>query len=182
MDGLGFRCNWECLQKRRGRRRGQNRRGGSSQAAGNIEREDRIFQVSLADEQVKLYTDALALANAQYEDIKINARAGTKSLSDELQSHQEVLTRMKQLRQAKADMATALLDLSAITGEEYKSAEFENMDSMLLRFEPYFEVKVERESSQPCRLHEICRCGRIREARLGLGAVAETPILGEILA
>jgi outer membrane protein TolC len=100
------------------------------------------FQVALSGEQVTLYSDALKLANAQYEDIRVNVKAGTKSRADELQAHQEVLARMKQLRQAQADMASALRDLSSVTGQEYDSVKLENIDSMLAKFEPYKELKL----------------------------------------
>ena len=109
-----------------------------------LEARESYFQATLAGEQVKLYTDALKLAQAQYDDIKINVQAGTKNLVDELQSHQEVLTRMRQLRQSKADTVSALVDLSAVTGKDYHEAEFESMDNMLLRFEPFITLKLNK--------------------------------------
>ena len=123
------------------------------------------FRVALAGEQVTLYADSLKLANAQYADIKINVRAGTRSLSDELSAHQEVLSRMKQLRQARADMASALRDLAAITGQDYTCdvsapmdarasgpfpdsvstpttiVKIESIDTLLDKFEPYAKTK-----------------------------------------
>ncbi|MFH1369192.1 MAG: TolC family protein [Elusimicrobiota bacterium] len=101
------------------------------------------FQLALAGEQVMLYADALKLSSAQYEDIRINVRAGTKSRADELKAHQEVLARMKQLRQTQADMASALSDLSALTGAEYAQPKLESLDSMLGRFEPYMDSKLD---------------------------------------
>jgi len=125
------------------------------------------FRVALAGEQVTLYADSLKLANAQYNDIKINVHAGTRSLSDELSAHQEVLTRMKQLRQARADMASALRDLAAITGKDYTCdvsapldaravsalpesvsgptsiVKLESIDSLLDKFEPYAKTKLD---------------------------------------
>ena len=124
------------------------------------------FRVALAGEQVALYADSLKLADAQYADIKINVRAGTRSLSDELSAHQEVLSRMKQLRQARADMASALRDLAAITGQDYPCdvsapvdaraagpfpesvsgptsiVKLESIDSLLDKFEPYAKTKL----------------------------------------
>lgn len=101
------------------------------------------FQVALAGEQAALYSDALKLAQVQYEDIKLNARAGTKSRADELQSHQEVLARMKQLRQAQADLVSALRDLSAVTGADCSDAKPESLDGLLARFEPYAASKLD---------------------------------------
>ncbi len=124
------------------------------------------FRVALAGEQVTLYADSLKLANAQYNDIKINVHAGTRSLLDELSAHQEVLTRMKQLRQARADMASALRDLAAITGQDYACdvsapldaraagtlpdsvsgptsiVKLESIDSLLDKFEPYAKTRL----------------------------------------
>ena len=125
------------------------------------------FRVALAGEQVTLYADSLKLANAQYNDIKINVHAGTRSLSDELSAHQEVLTRMKQLRQARADMASALRDLAGITGKDYSCdvsapldaraagalpepvsaptsiVKLESIDSLLDKFEPYAKTRLD---------------------------------------
>jgi len=95
------------------------------------------FQVALAGEQITLFSDALKLANAQYEDIKLNVRAGTKSLADNLKAHEEVIGRMKQLRQAQADMSYALSELSAVVGKDYTGVELESIDSMLAKFEPF---------------------------------------------
>jgi len=124
------------------------------------------FRVALAGEQVTLYADSLKLANAQYVDIKNNVHAGTRSLSDELSAHQEVLSRMKQLRQARADMASALRDLADITGQDYlcdvsapldarasgpfpesvsgptSIVKLESIDSLLEKFEPYAKTKL----------------------------------------
>jgi outer membrane protein TolC len=124
------------------------------------------FRVALAGEQVTLYADSLKLANSQYNDIKINVHAGTRSLADELSAHQQVLARLKQLRQARADMASALRDLAAITGQDYPGnisapldsrssgpypelvskatsiVKLESIDSLLERFEPYAKAKL----------------------------------------
>lgn len=100
------------------------------------------FQIALAGEQVALYADALKLANAQYEDIKLNVKAGTKSRVDELHAHQEVLARTKQLRQAQADLKSALTDLTAVTGKDYGEVKLESMDAMLAKFEQYGRAKL----------------------------------------
>lgn len=100
------------------------------------------FQIALASEQVTLYSDALKLSNAQYEDIKLNVRAGTKSRADELQAHQEVLARMKQLRQARADLQASLTELSSVTGTKYGDVKLESIDSMLSKYEPYRKAKL----------------------------------------
>jgi outer membrane protein TolC len=80
------------------------------------------FQLALAGEQMVLYADALRLSQTQYNDIHLQAAAGNKSRKDELSAHQDVLSRQKQLSQARADMASALRDLSGLTGVIYSSA------------------------------------------------------------
>ena len=78
-----------------------------------------FFQAGLAKEEVTLLSDALNLAQFQYQDIRINVKAGTKSRMDEISAHQEVLIKMRELRQARADLSAALNELSAITGISY---------------------------------------------------------------
>ena len=96
------------------------------------------FQVALASEQEELLSDALKLANAQYEDIKLNVKAGTKSRADELKAHQEVLARMRQLSQSKSDKASALRELSAVTGQTgYAGLKIESIDTLLGIFERF---------------------------------------------
>jgi outer membrane protein TolC len=60
--------------------------------------------------------DSLKLAQAQYKDIHLREKAGASSRIDTLASHQEVLNRRRQLRQAQADLANALGALFTITG------------------------------------------------------------------
>ena len=100
------------------------------------------FRVALSKEQVTLYSDALKLANSQYEDINLNVSAGTKSLADKLKSHQEVIGRTRQLRQAEADLEIALRDLSAAAGNDCSGVELESINSLLERFERYSGSKL----------------------------------------
>ena len=76
-------------------------------------------QAALAAEQVRMVSDALELARAQYADITLNVSAGTKSRMDKLASHQEVLARTIQLSQARSDLAVSLRELAAVTGAVY---------------------------------------------------------------
>jgi len=76
-------------------------------------------QATLAAEQVRMVSDALELARAQYADISLNFTAGTKSRMDKLSSHQEVLARTIQLSQARSELAVSLRELSAVTGNVY---------------------------------------------------------------
>ena len=75
------------------------------------------FQVELQLEQVYLIGDQLKLATKQHADIALNAKTGTKTRLDELLSHQQVLERLRQLRQSRAALAGALRDLASLTGE-----------------------------------------------------------------
>ncbi len=76
------------------------------------------FQVQLALEQVKSLIESLKLSDAQYNDIKIQQRAGARSRMDVLSAHQDVLTRRLELRQARADLAAALRELLYLTGTD----------------------------------------------------------------
>jgi len=76
------------------------------------------FQAQLALEQVRLLADSLKLAQSQYRDIETRRKAGASSLIDSLSAHQEELHRRRLFRQARADLADALRDLFALTGED----------------------------------------------------------------
>ncbi|MCB4756556.1 MAG: TolC family protein [Elusimicrobia bacterium] len=73
------------------------------------------FQVQLALEQVRDLIDSLQLAQAQYKDIRLQQRAGSRSRIDALSAHQDVLSRRRQLRQARADLASNLRELFSLT-------------------------------------------------------------------
>ena len=75
-------------------------------------------QAQLALEAVRRLGDSLRLAQWQHSDIGKRLRAGAASRTDELSAHQEVLQRRSQYRQARADLAGALRELYALTGEE----------------------------------------------------------------
>ncbi|HBU70429.1 MAG TPA: hypothetical protein DEE98_08640 [Elusimicrobia bacterium] len=77
------------------------------------------LQIVLAAEQVLSVSDALKLSQTQYKDIELNAQAGTKSRMDKLYAHQEVLSRSRQLSQARSELAGYIRDLAALTGESY---------------------------------------------------------------
>jgi outer membrane protein len=77
------------------------------------------FQVALAAEQVTITSDAVVLAQSQYNDIRTRARGGTASRYDELSAHTELLNRQKQLYQAQGEWSVALRSLSALTGTVY---------------------------------------------------------------
>ena len=73
-------------------------------------------RVELGVEQVRLFSDALKLAQAQYKDIATRLKAGAASRIDALQAHQEVLSRSRGLASARADLGSSLQDLMAMTG------------------------------------------------------------------
>jgi outer membrane protein TolC len=76
------------------------------------------FQAQLCLEEVRLLSDSLRLAQSQHKDIEDRRKAGVSSLVDSLCAHQEVLMRARRFRQARAELAEALRDLFALTGEE----------------------------------------------------------------
>jgi len=75
----------------------------------------------LALEQTWLLADSLKLAEAQYRDILIKQKAGSVSRLDTLSAHRDVLLRLRELRQAQADVATNLRTLFALIGTELNS-------------------------------------------------------------
>ncbi|MBI5882050.1 MAG: TolC family protein [Elusimicrobia bacterium] len=76
------------------------------------------FQAQLALEQVRLLGDSLKLAQSQHGDVEKRREAGASSRLDSLQAHHEVLTRLRQFRQARSDLAAALRDLFMLTGRD----------------------------------------------------------------
>lgn len=75
------------------------------------------FDFMLALEQTVLLSDSLRLAQDQYEDIRLKARAGVSSRQDELRAHQEALSRQIELRQARAGLSESVRALSALCGK-----------------------------------------------------------------
>lgn len=75
------------------------------------------IQAQAAAEQVRLLADALKASQAQYRDISLREREGQAGRTDALQAHQELLARQRGFAQARADLAAALQDLFALTGE-----------------------------------------------------------------
>jgi outer membrane protein TolC len=74
------------------------------------------FQLALCAEQVMLVNDSLSLSQKQYNDILVNVKAGNKSRRDELSSHTELLSRTRQLTQAKTDLYVALRQMASLSG------------------------------------------------------------------
>ncbi len=74
------------------------------------------FQAQLALEQTKLLADSLSLSLAQYHDIHTRYRGGTSSKIDALTSHQDVLLRQSEFRQAQADLASSLREIFTLMG------------------------------------------------------------------
>jgi outer membrane protein TolC len=77
------------------------------------------FSLLLSRVQTAVLNNAVSLAQSQYDDIKINVRAGAKSRMDEIAARQELLSRSKQLRQAQAEAAQAVIELSRATGRRF---------------------------------------------------------------
>lgn len=89
----------------------------------------RIAYINLqfAKEQVRLVTDALKLARAQYADVLAKKNAGTADLLDLTVAHQEMVDREKDLETANGNIAVARRDLVAALGFE---PEMEGVDSI----------------------------------------------------
>ncbi|MFA5161386.1 MAG: TolC family protein [Elusimicrobiales bacterium] len=76
------------------------------------------FRAQYSLERLYLVAGQHKLAAEQYRDISLNAAAGVKTRLDELMSHQQLLERGRQLRQARSDLSAALRALCAVSGDE----------------------------------------------------------------
>jgi outer membrane protein TolC len=74
------------------------------------------FQTQLAATQVRLYAEALRLAQSQAHDLDLRLKAGTSSRIDWLTASNDELARRASYRMAQASLAGALRDLFALTG------------------------------------------------------------------
>ena len=72
--------------------------------------------VELADEQVSLVREALALARAQYADVSEKNKVGTSDKLDLTVAHQEVVDREKDLESAQGELAVSKRTLIAVLG------------------------------------------------------------------
>ncbi|HTB23677.1 MAG TPA: TolC family protein [bacterium] len=75
------------------------------------------FQTRLDETQVRLYADALKLAQSQAHDLSLRLKAGTSSKIDWLTASNDELDRKASYRLAQVDLAGALRDLFALTGQ-----------------------------------------------------------------
>jgi len=73
------------------------------------------FQAQLAAEHVRLYAESYRVEQSQYHDISVRYRAGESSRVDLLSAEQDLLTRHDLLLQARADLASAIRDLTTLT-------------------------------------------------------------------
>jgi outer membrane protein TolC len=74
------------------------------------------FQTQLMAERARLMADSLKLSQSVAMDIELRMKAGASSRIDSLSAKNEVLQRRGDYRQARADLASALRDLFALTG------------------------------------------------------------------
>jgi len=74
------------------------------------------FQVQLALEHVRLLADSLRLAQAQHADVAQRLRYRAADRIDLLSAHQEVLTYLRRLRQARSDLASSVREIFSKTG------------------------------------------------------------------
>jgi outer membrane protein TolC len=74
------------------------------------------FQTQLMAERTRLMAESLQLSQSEAKDIDVRLQAGASSRIDSLSAKNEVLQRRSDYRQARADLASALRDLFALTG------------------------------------------------------------------
>ena len=100
------------------------------------------FKVQLRQEQLRLVTNSLKLAEAQYSDIANRVRIGSSTRIDLLSAHKEVLNFKIQSRQIQSDLSGDLRDLYAISGSNDSSdfktpVELDLISSTLITFFKY---------------------------------------------
>jgi len=105
--------SWKA-QKSRAASKGEEERLAASQSVLGVRLA--YAQAQLAGEQLRLLSDSLSLAEAQYKDIESRFKAGAASRIELLSSHQDVLARRKQFLQAESDLSGALRELLQLTG------------------------------------------------------------------
>ncbi len=74
--------------------------------------------VQLALEQLRLVSESLHLARAQYRDVSLKSNAGSASKLDLVTAHQEVVDRERDFQEAQTELAVRVRELIAITGQE----------------------------------------------------------------
>ncbi len=84
--------------------------------------------VQLAKEHMRLVSDALKLAHAQYADILEKKKAGTADQFDLTVAHQEVVDREMELESAKGELAIAKRILVAALGFYPESPDINSID------------------------------------------------------
>lgn len=73
------------------------------------------FQIMGAAERLRSVAEVLRLAQAQREDVRLRKDAGTASRQDWLQSEAEALGRLREFREAQAELGSALRALFLLT-------------------------------------------------------------------
>jgi outer membrane protein, protease secretion system len=73
------------------------------------------FQAQLAADQVRLYAESYRVESDQCRDIRLRYQAGESARVDLLASEQTLLSRERQLLQARTNLATAVRDLTTLT-------------------------------------------------------------------
>lgn len=75
------------------------------------------FQTQAAETRVRLYAEALKLSQSQLHDMNLRLKAGSSSRIDWLTASNDELDQRASYRLAQAELAAALRDLFALTGQ-----------------------------------------------------------------
>jgi outer membrane protein TolC len=128
---IGLSANWDIIGGistwRKWQVAGQQRTAAEAKlddAKQNLKLKVRLayFQTQLAETQVRLYAEALKLAQSQSHDLDLRLRAGSSSRIDWLTASNDELKRRADYRVAQVALAGALRDLFALTGQ-YQDAD-----------------------------------------------------------
>jgi outer membrane protein len=107
------------------------------------------FKVQLRQEQLRLVTDSLKLAESQYRDIQNRVSVGSSTRIDLLSAHKEVLNFKIQSRQIQSDLSSDLRDLYAIAGlsdstDFSRPVNIDPISSSLMVLSKYENIKINK--------------------------------------
>lgn len=116
-DLFGALASWRSLQMAQAAAEAKAAEAALQERALRLRTRLAYFQTQLAATKVRLLAQSLLLAQSQEQDLQLRLKAGSSSRIDALSASNEELDRRAQFRLAQADLAAALRELFALSGE-----------------------------------------------------------------
>lgn len=116
-DLFGSLGSWRQLQALQAAAEAKRQEAGFQERALLLRTRLAYFQVQLAATKLRLLAQSLGLAQSQDSDLQLRLKAGTSSRIDALSASNEELDRRAQFRLAQAELAGALRELFALSGD-----------------------------------------------------------------